>query len=89
MSGASPPWQFAAAHRRRFADHRDARESDAPGQLVEYFRAGKEPEEVAGYPGVLWSFRCARSSRAISSGTPNNEELVAPDCDAARAGRRG
>ena len=24
-------------HRGRFADHRDARESDAPGQLVEYF----------------------------------------------------
>lgn len=44
------PWQFAAAHRRRFADHRDARESDAPGQLVEYFRAGEEPEEVDGYP---------------------------------------
>jgi glutathione S-transferase len=22
------PWRFAAAHRRRFADHRDARESD-------------------------------------------------------------
>ena len=32
------PSQFAAAHRRRFADHRDARESDASGQLVEYFR---------------------------------------------------
>jgi CDGSH-type Zn-finger protein len=32
------PWRFAAAHRRRLADHRDARESDAPGQLIEYFR---------------------------------------------------
>jgi uncharacterized protein len=32
------PWRFAAAHRRRFADHRDARESDAAGQLLEYFR---------------------------------------------------
>ena len=30
------PWPFAAAHRRRFADHRDARESDVPGQLIEY-----------------------------------------------------
>jgi predicted GNAT family acetyltransferase/glutaredoxin len=32
------PWRFAAAHRRRFADHRDARESDTAGQLIEYFR---------------------------------------------------
>jgi predicted GNAT family acetyltransferase/glutaredoxin len=38
------PWQFAAAHRRRFADHRDARESDAPGQLLEYFRGTDELE---------------------------------------------
>src|ERR1700757_3678707 len=29
------PGRFAASHRRRFAEHRDARESDAPGQLVE------------------------------------------------------
>jgi predicted GNAT family acetyltransferase/glutaredoxin len=42
------PWQFAAAHRRRFADHRDARESDAPGQLIEYFRGTDELEAVAG-----------------------------------------
>jgi predicted GNAT family acetyltransferase/glutaredoxin len=41
-------WQFAAAHRRRFADHRDARESDAPGQLIEYFRGSDELEA----PGV-------------------------------------
>ncbi|HVI36666.1 MAG TPA: glutathione S-transferase N-terminal domain-containing protein, partial [Gaiellales bacterium] len=32
------PWRFAAVHRRRFADHRDARESDAAGKLLEYFR---------------------------------------------------
>ena len=38
------PWRFAAAHRRRFADHRDARESDAPGQLIEYFRGTGELE---------------------------------------------
>jgi predicted GNAT family acetyltransferase/glutaredoxin len=44
------PWQFAAEHRRRFIDHRDARESDAQGQLVEYFRASEELEEVAGGP---------------------------------------
>jgi uncharacterized protein len=45
------PWQFAAAHRRRFADHRDARESDAPGQLVEYFRGTDELESVPGSAG--------------------------------------
>ena len=32
------PWQYEAAHRRRFAAHRDARESDVPGQLLEHFR---------------------------------------------------
>jgi uncharacterized protein len=42
------PWRFAAAHRRRFGDHRDARESDAPGQLVEYFRGADELEAAAG-----------------------------------------
>ena len=44
------PWQFAAAHRRRFADHRDARESDAPGQLIEYFRGTDELEAADGSP---------------------------------------
>jgi predicted GNAT family acetyltransferase/glutaredoxin len=38
------PWRFAAAHRRRFADHRDARESDAAGQLLEYFREAGDLE---------------------------------------------
>jgi predicted GNAT family acetyltransferase len=42
------PWRFAAAHRRRFAAHRDARESDAPGQLIEYFRGTDELEAAAG-----------------------------------------
>jgi predicted GNAT family acetyltransferase/glutaredoxin len=32
------PWRFAAAHRQRYVDHQDARESDATGQLLEYFR---------------------------------------------------
>jgi uncharacterized protein len=41
-------WRFAAAHRRRFADHRDARESDAPGQLIEYFRGSGELEAAMG-----------------------------------------
>jgi uncharacterized protein len=42
------PWQLAAAHRRRFADHRDARESDVPGQLIEYFRGTDELESASG-----------------------------------------
>ncbi|HEY2939971.1 MAG TPA: GNAT family N-acetyltransferase [Gaiellaceae bacterium] len=42
------PWRFAAAHRRRFADHRDARETDVPGQLIEYFRGTDELEAAAG-----------------------------------------
>ena len=42
------PWRFAAAHRRRFADHRDARETDATGQLIEYFRGADELEAATG-----------------------------------------
>lgn len=42
------PWRFAAAHRRRFADHRDARASDASGQLIEYFRGADELEAAVG-----------------------------------------
>jgi uncharacterized protein len=42
------PWKFAAAHRRRFGDHRAARESDAPGQLIEYFRGTDELEAAEG-----------------------------------------
>jgi uncharacterized protein len=42
------PWVFAAAHRRRFADHRDARESDAGGRLIEYFRGTDELEALVG-----------------------------------------
>ena len=44
------PWQFDAAHRRRFADHRDARETDVPGQLIEYFRGTDELESGEGTP---------------------------------------
>src|SRR5439155_2345223 len=36
--------------RRRFTDHRDARESDAQGQLVEYFRATETLDDVVGHP---------------------------------------
>jgi predicted GNAT family acetyltransferase len=42
------PWRFAVDHRRRFGDHRDARESDATGQLIEYFRGTDELEAGAG-----------------------------------------
>jgi predicted GNAT family acetyltransferase/glutaredoxin len=45
------PWEYAAAHRRRFAEHRDARETDVPGQLVEYFRGTNELETATGDPG--------------------------------------
>ena len=45
------PWRFAAAHRRRFADHRDARESDAAGKLLEYFRDAGELEPRTASPG--------------------------------------
>lgn len=41
-------WQHAAAHRRRFADHRDARETDVTGQLIEFFRGTDELEAAAG-----------------------------------------
>jgi predicted GNAT family acetyltransferase/glutaredoxin len=43
-------WKYAASHRKRFADHVDARMSDAPGQLIEYFRATDELEAAAGTP---------------------------------------
>jgi uncharacterized protein len=46
------PGEHAVEHRRRFLDHRDARESDAPGQLVEYFRAS-EPTEVSASPDEI------------------------------------
>ena len=42
------PSEHAAGHRQRFADHRDARESDAAGQLIEYFRGTDELETGSG-----------------------------------------
>ena len=41
-------WGHAAAHRHRFADHKDARESDAAGQLIEFFRGTDELEAASG-----------------------------------------
>jgi glutathione S-transferase len=39
-------WRFAAAHRRRYADHRPAREAEGPGRLIERFRSTDELMEV-------------------------------------------
>ena len=44
------PGPFAADHRQRFADHRDARKSDAAGQLIEYFRGTDELQAAEGTP---------------------------------------
>jgi len=41
-------WTCAAAHRRRFVDHRDAREADVSGQLIEYFRGSADLESADG-----------------------------------------
>jgi predicted GNAT family acetyltransferase/glutaredoxin len=41
------PWPFAAAHRRRYTDHEDARESDVAGQLLRYFDG---PGDLASAP---------------------------------------
>lgn len=42
------PWEHAQAHRRRFLDHRDARESDAPRQLVAF--PEQKGEDVSAEP---------------------------------------
>jgi uncharacterized protein len=46
------PWEFEAAHRRRFLAHREARESDVPGQLLEYFRGTGDLEPVRDAAGA-------------------------------------
>jgi predicted GNAT family acetyltransferase/glutaredoxin len=43
-------WRFAGEHRQRFLDHRPARLSDTPGQLLEYFRSSGELEAADGAP---------------------------------------
>jgi uncharacterized protein len=43
------PWSYAKAHRRRYADHRDARESDAVAQLLSFFD-GPQLEDTTGTP---------------------------------------
>ena len=57
------PWQYAAVHRRRFAAHRDARESDVPGQLIEYFRGNDELEAADGSPAEAEVVDVAEASR--------------------------
>jgi hypothetical protein len=44
------PGSDAEPHRRRFVEHRDARESDAMGQLVERFRFDKPGDPVDASP---------------------------------------
>jgi uncharacterized protein len=45
-------WRFADEHRRRFKDHRVARESDAPGRLLQHFRESDlDPNEPQAAPG--------------------------------------
>jgi glutaredoxin len=40
------PGRCAAGHRRQFADHREARETNAAGRLIEGFRSTGELEEA-------------------------------------------
>jgi glutathione S-transferase len=40
------PGRFAAAHRHRYAEHREARETEATGKLIEHFRNAAELEAV-------------------------------------------
>jgi uncharacterized protein len=44
------PWEHAEAHRGRFREHRDARESDATGKLVERFRLDRPGAPVEESP---------------------------------------
>jgi predicted GNAT family acetyltransferase/glutaredoxin len=57
------PWEHADAHRRRFLDHHAARESDAPGQLVEYFHPSEEAAEVTAQPAEAVVVDVPESSR--------------------------
>ena len=44
------PGEHAQGHRRRFEEHRDAREEDVPGQLVARFRADRGGATVQASP---------------------------------------
>jgi glutaredoxin len=45
LAGRAPS-RFAAGHRRQFADHREARETNAAGKLIERFRSTEELEDA-------------------------------------------
>ena len=53
------PWEQAEGHVRCFLDHRDARQSDAVGRLVEYFRVTPGPE-LMGEPAVVHAPQASR-----------------------------
>jgi glutathione S-transferase len=42
------PGRFEEAHRRRFLAHRDARESEVAGRLLEYFRSADDARRSSG-----------------------------------------
>jgi len=46
-------WRFEAAHRRRFDDHRDARETDVPGQVLAFFHHDDDLETAAEPAGEI------------------------------------
>jgi len=48
------PWQFEAAHRQRFVDHQDGRETDVPAQVLAFFRGDDDLEatDATGDPTV-------------------------------------
>jgi glutathione S-transferase len=45
LSGREP-WKYAAAHRRRFAAHTEARVTDVPAQVLQYFHSDAWPAGV-------------------------------------------
>ena len=61
-------WPHAAEHRQRFHDHRDARETDVPGQLIEYFRETDELQDAASK--ILARRTCRISSSQRWSAAP-------------------
>jgi glutathione S-transferase len=63
------PWRFAAAHRRRLADHREARRLDAVGQLIERFR-GRDELDAAEGP----------VAEAVVADVPDESREVVPVC---------
>ena len=68
-------WEHAAEHRRRFIDHEPARESDAVGQLIEFFEPSAEAEitaapEDAEIVDVPESSHTSFASETVASASP-------------------